>query len=68
MHRVFATNHIWTFGSRTVLSAASPLFRMTSPREQPQSSSLYSSFAFIVIFALSTFETGHPFSAASAYF
>jgi len=28
----------------------------------------YSSFAFIVIFALSTFETGHPFSAASAYF
>src|SRR5579864_1055940 len=28
----------------------------------------YSSFALIVIFALSTFETGHPFSAASAYF
>src|SRR5215469_3388431 len=28
----------------------------------------YSSFAFIVIFAFSTFETGHPFSAASAYF
>src|SRR3569832_888250 len=28
----------------------------------------YSSFAVIVIFALSTFETGHPFSAASAYF
>jgi hypothetical protein len=29
---------------------------------------LYSSFAVIVIFALSTFDTGHPFSAASAYF
>jgi hypothetical protein len=28
----------------------------------------YSSFAFIVIFALSTFDTGQPFSAASAYF
>src|SRR5215469_2346153 len=28
----------------------------------------YTSFAFIVIFAFSTFETGHPFSAASAYF
>src|SRR5215469_4289493 len=28
----------------------------------------YSSFASIVIFAFSTFETGHPFSAASAYF
>lgn len=28
----------------------------------------YASFAFIVIFALSTFDTGHPFSAASAYF
>src|SRR5215470_934918 len=28
----------------------------------------YSSFAFIVIFAFNTFETGHPFSAASAYF
>src|SRR5215469_17324399 len=28
----------------------------------------YSSFASIVIFAFSTFDTGHPFSAASAYF
>jgi hypothetical protein len=28
----------------------------------------YSSFAFIVIFAFRTFDTGHPFSAASAYF
>ena len=28
----------------------------------------YSSFAFIVIFAFSTFDTGHPFSAASAHF
>jgi serine/threonine protein kinase len=28
----------------------------------------YPSFAFIVIFAFSTFDTGHPFSAASAYF
>lgn len=28
----------------------------------------YSSFALIVIFAFSTLETGHPFSAASAYF
>jgi hypothetical protein len=28
----------------------------------------YSSFAVIVIFAFSTFDTGHPFSAASAYF
>jgi hypothetical protein len=26
------------------------------------------SFALIVIFAFSTFDTGHPFSAASAYF
>src|SRR5580765_5523606 len=29
---------------------------------------IYSSFAVIVIFAFSTFEPGHPFSAASAYF
>jgi hypothetical protein len=28
----------------------------------------YSSFAVIVIFAFNTFDTGHPFSAASAYF
>jgi len=28
----------------------------------------YPSFAFIEIFAFSTFETGQPFSAASAYF
>src|SRR5215831_13714859 len=28
----------------------------------------YSSFAFIVIFAFRTFDTGQPFSAASAYF
>ena len=28
----------------------------------------YSNLAFIVILAFSTFETGHPFSAASAYF
>ena len=28
----------------------------------------YSSFAFMVILAFRTFETGHPFSAASAYF
>jgi hypothetical protein len=28
----------------------------------------YSSFAVIVIFAFSTFDTGHPFSAASAHF
>src|SRR5208337_2364340 len=28
----------------------------------------YPSFASIVIFAFSTFDTGHPFSAASAYF
>src|SRR6266849_5730258 len=28
----------------------------------------YSSSALIVIFAFSTFDTGHPFSAASAYF
>src|SRR5215831_5938754 len=28
----------------------------------------YASFAFIVILAFSTFDTGHPFSAASAYF
>jgi len=28
----------------------------------------YSSFAFIVIFAFNTFDTGQPFSAASAYF
>jgi hypothetical protein len=28
----------------------------------------YPSFAVIEIFAFSTFDTGHPFSAASAYF
>jgi hypothetical protein len=28
----------------------------------------YSSFALMVIFAFSTFDTGHPVSAASAYF
>jgi hypothetical protein len=28
----------------------------------------YSSFAVIEIFAFNTFETGHPFSAASAHF
>src|SRR4051812_29614317 len=31
-------------------------------------SEIYSSLAFIVILAFRTFETGHPFSAASAYF
>ena len=30
--------------------------------------SSYPSFAVIVILAFSTFDTGHPFSAASAYF
>jgi hypothetical protein len=34
-----------------------------SPEARP-----YSSFAVIVIFAFNTFDTGHPFSAASAYF
>ena len=29
---------------------------------------IYPSFAVIVIFAFRTFDTGHPFSAASAYF
>jgi hypothetical protein len=28
----------------------------------------YPSFALIEIFAFNTFDTGHPFSAASAYF
>jgi hypothetical protein len=42
----------------------------TTPTVKPRAHSLpsYSSFAFIVIFAFSTFDTGHPFSAASAYF
>src|ERR1035437_5402638 len=47
----------------------------TRPRVNPQGSRSpeaasppYSSFALIVIFAFSTFDTGHPFSAASAYF
>ena len=31
-------------------------------------SPFYPSFALIVIFAFNTFDTGHPFSAASAYF
>ena len=66
--------HVWSRSHPTSgrdvrsLPAASLLFRMTSDREQPQSSSIYSSFAFIVIFAFSTLETGQPFSAASAYF
>jgi hypothetical protein len=68
MHRAFPNQPHLTLGPRTVLPASSPLFRMTTPREQLQSSSLYSSFAFIVIFAFSTLETGQPFSAASAYF
>jgi hypothetical protein len=29
---------------------------------------VYASFAVIVIFAFSTFDTGHPFSAFSAHF
>ena len=41
--------------------------RIINLRGLPDSSS-YSNFAFIVIFAFSTLETGHPFSAASAYF
>jgi hypothetical protein len=35
---------------------------------QQRNTDAYSSFAIIVIFAFSTFDTGHPFSAASAYF
>jgi hypothetical protein len=38
-------------------------FCANSEQTQP-----YSSFAFIVILAFSTFDTGQPFSAASAYF
>jgi hypothetical protein len=34
----------------------------------PQRRRIYPSFALIEIFAFSTFDTGHPFSAASAYF
>src|ERR1035437_7329805 len=34
----------------------------------PEAVVVYSSFALIVIFAFNTFDTGHPFSAASAYF
>ncbi len=35
-------------------------------RRKPEAG--YSSFALIVILAFSTFDTGQPFSAASAYF
>ncbi len=38
------------------------------PPSPPRHVELYPSFAVIVIFAFSTFDTGHPFSAASAYF
>jgi hypothetical protein len=36
--------------------------------EAPQATTRYPSFAVIEIFAFSTFDTGQPFSAASAYF
>jgi hypothetical protein len=38
------------------------------PRVKHRVARLYSSFAFIVIFAFNTFDTGHPFSAFSAHF
>ena len=36
--------------------------------DKEKSAARYSNFAFIVIFAFRTLDTGHPFSAASAYF
>ena len=38
---------------------------VAEPEAEPE---LYPSFAVIEIFAFSTFDTGQPFSAASAYF
>jgi hypothetical protein len=48
----------------------SSLLSFEKPRRESRQvdANVYSSFAFIVIFAFSTFDTGHPFSAASAYF
>jgi hypothetical protein len=62
--RVGKTNlSIFTAPSQTVKP---PLrFRMGSPKAEAQP---YPSFAVIEIFAFSTFDTGQPFSAASAYF
>ena len=37
-------------------------------KPKPEARPTYPSFAVIVIFAFNTFDTGHPFSAASAYF
>ena len=46
----------------SILQTRSHLSNLRKPE------AVYASFAFIVIFAFSTFDTGHPFSAASAYF
>jgi hypothetical protein len=55
------------------LPATKPKAESRSPKPEarspkPEARSPYPSFAVIEIFAFSTFDTGHPFSAASAYF
>jgi hypothetical protein len=40
----------------------------SNSRTPEAGSRIYPSLAVIEIFAFSTFDTGHPFSAASAYF
>ena len=62
-------------GHRFVPSAQSQKQDRTSssfepliPDPWPLAPDSYPSFAVIEIFAFSTFDTGHPFSAASAYF
>ena len=66
------------FKGRRVRKTNQSIFAARSQPVKPASESysrapeagsrIYPSFAVIEIFAFSTFDTGHPFSAASAYF
>src|SRR5579872_1637251 len=55
-------------GATQAKMGAAPACCETEMRKTRVGNQTYSSFAFIEILAFKTFETGHPFSAASAYF
>ena len=59
---------VLTSGARNLKHQESSVCRTPSPRTTMHERSHYPNFAFIEIFAFNTFDTGHPFSAASAYF
>ncbi len=56
--------HIYFCSPLTACQTPAPLPKPESRARSPT----YPSFAVIEIFAFSTFDTGQPFSAASAYF